>query len=294
MRTRRSTSMLVALLGGALALAGPSVAAAAQGVYGGELRTDDPLVLLTNTAGTKVSAAIIGWDASCTSGQALAYHSGVRAYPKKAGTMRLGALAMTYKSGGRFTATLEDGANLEGRTGSRVTWITITGRLTRTGASGTFRADVSFTDVPWLSPTLPDKVTQLDSCSTGKLSWKAARKPGTVYGGQTAQAEPLVIVRNARGTSVKGFHAGWHATCNPSGFTDMPETFVAFPISGGAFGDTFQQQVVNSTGGTNVFDYDVHGVLTKSSGTGTLQAKATWADGSVCDSGRQAWKAYSG
>lgn len=294
MRTLRSRSMLVALLGGAITLAGPSIASAAQGVYGGELRTDDPLVLLTNSAGTKVSVVVVGWDASCTSGQRYAFHGAIRVYPAKKGTMRLGAFEVTYKSGGRFTATFEEGSNLTGQTGSKVISMTVAGRISRTSASGTAKAEVSFTDVPWLSPTLPDKVTQLDLCSTGKVSWKATRKAGTVYGGQTAQAEPLVVVRNAKGTSVKGFHVGWHATCSPQGGIDLPETFITFPISGGAFGDTFQQKVPDSGGGTNVFDYDVHGKLSKSTGTGTFQAKATWADGTTCDSGRQVWKAYSG
>jgi hypothetical protein len=43
----------------------------------------------------------------------------------------------------------------------------------------------------------------------------------------------------------------------------------------------------------NVYDYDLHGTVGRTSAGGTLQARATFPDGNSCATGTLRWKALS-
>lgn len=272
-------------------LALPVAAPAAPAVYGGHLGTDDdPIVLTTDAAFDKLTGTVIAFDNPCDDGKTQVFHESVPVVAVKPGYLSFDRWVMTKNAKGSFKGTFQRDLNLDGGRGLVLT-MKLNGRLGRTGGSGTLSAHSTITDTPAITQTLPTSINVLQTCDTGTLKWKVARRPGVVYGGRTSSGEAFVLTLSASRRSVKQIDVGWHAACVPDGFFDYPDTVINFSLAGGRFGDSFRWTPEGTT--TNV-DYVVRGKVSRTSSSGSLAVKVTFADGRVCDTGSTTWTARSG
>lgn len=279
----------IAAVGSMLAV--PAAAPAAPAVYGGHLGTnDDPIVLTTDAAFNKLTGTVIAFDNPCDDGKTQVFHESVPVVAAKPGSLTLGRWVMTKNAKGSFKGTFQRNLNLDGGRGLLLT-MKLNGKLGRNGGSGTLSAQSTITDVPAFTQTLPTSINVLQTCDTGTLKWKVVRKPGVVYGGRTSSGEPLVLTLSANRRSVKQIDFGWHAACVPDGFFDYPDTLINFSLTGGRFGDSFQWKPEGTT--TNI-DYVVDGKVSRTSSSGKLAVKVTFANGTSCDTGNTSWNARTG
>jgi hypothetical protein len=278
-----------------LLLAAPASAAAASAVYGGHLGThDDPIVLIAGPGG-QLKSTIIAFTASCDTSGGKVFHDTVPVAAAQSGATQSGVWVMTRNARGHLAGTYTLAQNVDG--GAQVLTMTIAGTLRSASGTGTLSATSTLTDTPAVGsapPAVGAKV--LETCTTGVLHWTTAHRPGRVYGGSTAQGEPLVLRVAANRHRIDHVDVGWHADCLPQGLVDFPETFARFPLTAtGHFGDTFTWRYPNTSGtGDNVYDYAVSGVLRPTTARGTLRAKVRYPDGTTCDTAAQSWKAVTG
>ena len=288
----RRTSLLA---GGVAALAmtvgAAPAASAADSVFGGSTTGDEPIVLYANKAAKKLSSAVISWRAECGDGMGLPLASVVT--PAKASPgFSPGARDLIVSRNGkrRFSGTQRIGLTFGGS--SAAIAVKLTGRLGAKAAAGTLSAEATIVD----SATGNEQTT----CRTGLVHWKASRAPGRVYGGKTAQDEPFVAKLDARRKRVTDLLVSWESECSPDGYLHYPERLDNFPLaSTGRFGDTWDDTVHDSDGGTRKFAYTLDGRLARRSARGTLRITMTATDAAgattrSCDSGGIAWKAKTG
>jgi hypothetical protein len=275
----------------ALALPGPAAAHAAAAVYGGSTRAGDAIVVDANRAGTKLRSVVIAWEAACASGMTLTHSDMLRAAPASPSAVGLPVLGMTRNRNGRFAGKQRDVGTLDGA--SVQATVTLRGRLSRTGASGTLAAQVVIRNASGAAQ---------DACRTPATRWSAARAAGRVYGGNTSQREPLVIKLNRGRTAATDVLLNWEsASCTPADeFVSFAEHFRLFPLSAsGVFGDSFNQAYPGDGGGEDDFAYQLHGKVGRVRAHGTYRATATSKDASgattvSCDSAPVTWSAITG
>jgi hypothetical protein len=272
------------------ATAGP--AHAAGFVYGGSTRDGDAIVLNTPKGAQKLASVVLAWDAACDDQSGWADASTLTPLSPSSGEL-VGPqdLLMTRNAKGRFAGTQM--LHETNGTMDAVVSVALTGRLTRTHASGTLSAVVKLTDVATGAAA--------GSCQTGTVTWSGAHAPGRVYGGSTSQDAPVVlhVVRQQRRIHDLQLNWGTHSCSDGSSYM-YPDGFVNFPMSSsGAFGHPFSYTSNFSDGTKRAFSYDLRGRVGRTSARGTLRVTtadtdATGAPGMTCDSGTIAWKALTG
>jgi hypothetical protein len=286
--TARSISAIALVTLGATA--GP--AHAAGFVYGGTTREGDAIVLTAHKGAARLTGAVIGWQADCDDQSRFGDTSTLTALKPMSGEA-VGAhdLLMTRNAKGRFTGTQSFGE--QNGTDAAMVSVTLTGRLTRSRAAGTLSAVVKITDLA--------TGAAVGSCQSGTLSWAAARAPGRVYGGSTAQDAPVIVHVTPRQRRVHDVILDWGTqTCTDGSYHVYPDGFANFPLSRtGAFGNPFSYTATFDDGTKRAFSYDLRGRVRKTSVRGTLHVTTadtdpTGAPGMTCDSGTIAWKAVTG
>ena len=108
-----------------------------------------------------------------------------------------------------------------------------------------------------------------------------------------------MVELNRPRTKVTDLLIGWGAGCTPSGAYELGEHLIDFPVSKGAFGDVFADEVSLDAGGKRRFDYSVRGRIgaTKASGRLSVSLKDTDASGTAtgtCTTGTITWSARTG
>lgn len=265
---------------------------AAGFVYGGATRDGDAIVLTAPKGAQKLSGAVIAWHATCTS--QMHFSDAVALTPAKpAGGLPVDRqdLVVTRNAKGRFAGSeiyAEDlGTNMAAIS------VSLSGRLRRSGASGTLSATVK----------IADKATgaAADSCQTGRVGWAAVHSPGTIYGGRTSRDAPVLLRVAPKQRRVRDVMLGWDTqSCSDGSYLVYPDAFQGFPMSRtGAFGNPFTYTATFDDGSKRAFSYDLRGRVTKTSAHGTLHVTtadtdAAGAPGMTCDSGTIAWKALTG
>ncbi len=283
------------LAGGAAALAmtlGAAPAAlAADTVFGGSTSGREAIVIKGNKTAKKLSSAVIAWSAKCADGMYFDLATEVTPSSSSPGfSPEPTDLLMSRNRNGSFSGTQAAGRDL----GDAIAVVkaTVTGRLRPKSASGTLSADVTIIEAA-------SGNTQT-TCRTGRQSWKATRAPGRVYAGKTSQEEPVVAKVDAKRKRVTDLLVSWHGDCTPQGWARFSEALHNFPAaSTGRFGDTWNDTVKLSDGGTRTFDYSLAGSLGRRSARGTLRVAVKDVDAAgtmttSCDTGGVTWKATTG
>ena len=111
---------------------------------------------------------------------------------------------------------------------------TVTQRLRGTVRRGVARGTLSATLV------LTETATGAKhTCRSGSLRWEAFSNPGHVYAGLTSDGRPVVVQRSRNGRKVDAFWVSFNAPCQKEGGFAIGEELLNFPLSSGAFGDTW-------------------------------------------------------
>ena len=288
---RLSLPSLAAAVGStAAALAAATPAQGADAVFGGTATGGAPIVIRTDAKTQVLKSIAISWDASCADGRYFGAGDELAPVePVEGFSPGPRELLTSRNAKGRFA-----GSQLAGRDlGDAVAAIAVqvSGKVSAKGSTGTISAVVKIVDKA--------TGTEITSCDTRKLSWSAARAPGTVYGGVTSQGEPIVLRLAATGRTVSDVITTWHAPCGDAGFLRSPDHFIQFPVkSTGRFGNPFTSDHAMDAGAKRHVDYDIKGRVGKTAAKGTLQVKVTDTDATgaatTCDSGGVSWKVATG
>ena len=265
---------------------------AADAVYGGSASKGEAIVINADKAAKRLRSAVIAWRANCGDGNYWADGATLTPVERSPG-FSPGArdLSMTRNGKRRFAGTEQIGYDL----GDSVALVSVKldGKLGARSASGTLSATV----------TIVDRSTSntVESCSTGKLRWRATRAPGRVFAGKTSQDQPVVARLDARRRRVTDLLVSWDSSgCQPEGAVHFPESLRNFPVARtGQFGDAWDESQPASDGGTVRTTYALSGRVARRVARGTLKIGVTWQDAAgatarTCDSGGLTWKALTG
>ena len=299
-RTFAGVTAASALLGAA-----PSALASAQHVYAGTMTSPSwsmPHGFVIETRGRKITRMTMQWGAGCGSGYRIVYHGSLRNSGKPPaggpGTIVVGKsklFAGAIAKSGRFKAVVYGSIDVGSTDVLANARTTISGVLKARKGSGNARASTIISPVFTGPP--PDDF-QPDVCDSGSLRWKVARGAG-VFGGSTAQGEPVVALVRAR--VVKNILIGWRADgCSGQGtWWDVADEVTDFDLAvDGTFGDSFSYSEDDEDGGKTVYGYNVRGHLAKASITGTFGVSPLVMDAAGkpvggCSTPDIAWKARS-
>jgi hypothetical protein len=262
-------------------------------VYGGVTSTAAPFVLKLERGAKKIDHVNILVEGKCANGQSVRYDATLTFEVNIPAAVMLGDHVF---KGGRLSKTgafravgrgAEDfGAVIAGMNEK------IAGKVTRSGgASGTYTATMGIVDT--------QTGTTTTTCNTGTIRWTARSAPGRIYGGTTSDDQPVVVELAKRRTSVHVLRFSWSANCSPSGGVQFPENLSGFPLTNGAFGDSFEQAYDLGGGSKATFDYAIRGRVAKTKASGSFSVKDTETDATgavtaACDSGTVTWSAKSG
>ena len=279
------------LAGVAVLLWAAAPARAADMVFGGSTKAGEAIVLKGDAKAQRLTSAVIAWRANCADGSYYATSTALtptQATPGFSPGFR--DLMMSRNAKGRFAGT-----QLAGQSGTgfaAAVSVDLAGKLTGKRASGTLHAHVDLID--------PVSNASLGSCDTGTVRFAAGHSPGTIYGGQTSQEEPVVVRVDAERRMVSDLIAGWDTrTCTPDGSFHIGDHLGGFALKRtGGFGDSWTADYPMDGGGKRSFAYAVAGRATKTTVKGTLhvgitQADATGAQALACDTGSIAFKALT-
>ncbi len=243
--------------------------------YGGSTSTDDPMVILLSKSGAKVVSVGLSVEANCTSGQYLAFLSTLPA-------------SLSISSTGSFTGT-RSGTGSPGDGLTSRNSLTLTGKVKGLKATGSLRYHTDIVDGAG--------ATQ-DTCDSS-ATFKLASSPGKVFAGVTSQGGPAVIELSSAKDLVHHFHIGWQSHCTPSGVFQVGDTLLNFPVINNKFGASFTSNYSEPTGEKETNAYTVHGKVTPTKASGSMQVKTTDLDAggattASCDSGVVSFSALSG
>ena len=283
----RRAGLLALTVAASCAAAAP--AHAADSVFGGTTKAKEPFVLKADKRAQKVRSVVIGLEAECPGGET---------YPIW-GSYKVGRAAPGFSPDGVLIADRNDHGVFEGKivspapieNGGGTVTINLAGKLTRSSARGTLGASVEIIDSAGES---------VAACTLPPTTWAATRRPGVVYGGASAQDEPVVMRLDDSRRKIADFLFTWHAACQPNGALRIPDGLTNFRLArSGSFGDKAHDQWTANSGGQNVFDYGLSGKLTRRVAKGTVSAQATSNDATgaqqhQCSTGDVAWRLASG
>ena len=284
----RTTAIAVAAVTLSCSLA--SSASAASTVFGGQTNADEAIVVRADAKAKKLRSIAIAWEAQCTGGKF--FSDSIELAPVGANsTPQPRRLLMSRNGKGRFAG--KQIATYQLDTANAGVIVDISGRIRGRRASGTLAATVKILD------TATGAVQ--DSCTTDTVRWTATRDPGRIYGGTSAQDEPVVVRLDRRRKKVAEVLFGWQsASCQPpDAFLRVGERATSFPLRHTRFGDAWDQSYNLDGGGKAAVSYALDGRVARRSATGTLQVKVeeTDAAGAVtmtCDSGTVGWRTTTG
>jgi hypothetical protein len=262
---------------------------AADSVFGGTTKDREPFVLKADKRAGKVRSVVIGLEAECPGG----------AHYPIWGTYKVGRAAPGFSPDGVLIADKNNHGVFDGKivssepveNGGGTLTIDITARLTRRSARGMLGASVAIID---------DAGQTVATCTAPATSWAATRRPGVVYGGASAQDEPVVMRLDEDRRKVADFLFSWHAPCQPDGALRLPDGLTNFRVGrSGSFGGKPHDQFASNTGGQNVLDYGLNGTIHKHAAKGTVNAQVTANDAGgaqqhQCSTGDVAWRVASG
>jgi len=222
------------LAAAATAAVAPAPALAGGAVYGGSTSAGAAIVIKADKKAKALRSAVVSWSASCDDGQRFPVSAPLTAVTAEPGfTPEFRELATSRNGKGRFAGTQLGGFTMGDQFGAMTAHYS--GKLSATRASGTLDATI----------TIVDRASQstVATCRTGSVRWSATRAPGRVYAGSTSQDNPIVVRLDAKHRKVANLLFGWDSsTCKPDDiFLSVNEVFGGFPISGGRFGDAFDQ-----------------------------------------------------
>ena len=269
-----------------------SPAFASSAVFGGSTSAGAAIVINADKKARSLRSAVVSWTASCDDGRRFPAGMPLKAVAAESGFQPgLRELATSRNGKGRFAGTQLGGLDLGDQVG--VLSARYAGKLSAKSARGTLEATI----------TVIDKASEntVATCRTGSVRWSATRSPGRVYGGATAQANPIVVRLDAKRRRVANLLFGWDSTiCKPDDvFLSVNEQFGNFPLSGGRFGDAFDQFYKPDGGGEGKVSYDITGRVAAKRASGSLRVNLTETDpaGTVtvaCDSETISWSAATG
>jgi hypothetical protein len=286
---RRVAAFVVAA---ALSLIATPPAFGANGVYGGTTSAREAIVLTSDAKAKKLRTAVIAWDAECADGMSFPFATELRAVAAEPGfAPGPEDLVVSRNAKGRFAGThvvaWDLGAEIAGIA------VELSGTMRADRASGKLTANVSIFD-----KATGDEKT---SCATGKLSWSASRSAGRIFGGKTAQGEPVVVRLDAKRKMVSDLLVGWESdSCQPPDrYFRFGERFSRLKLRARRFGDTHDESYTTDDGGKLVYGYELAGSVARRSVSGSLQVTVTGTDAAgtpnlSCDSGTVRWKAATG
>jgi hypothetical protein len=270
----------------------PSPAHAAGAVYGGSTSADAAIVINADKKARSLRSAVVSWSARCDDG-----HRFPMAMPLKAVKAESGfkpgfrELATSRNGKGRFAGTQLGGFDMGEQTG--ILSATYAGKLSAKSARGTLEATITIVDEASLNTVA--------TCKTGSVRWSATRSPGRVFAGSTSQDIPIVVRLDAKGRKVANLLFGWNSTtCKPDDvFLSVNEQFGNFPLSGGRFGDAFDQFYKPDGGGEGKVSYDITGRVASKRASGSLRVTLAETDPAgtttvACDSETISWSAVTG
>jgi hypothetical protein len=286
----RSTAAAVAVVGLTLGFA-PS-ASAATAVFGGETNAHEAIVVRADAKAKQLRSIAIAWEAPC--GDGTRFTDAVELTPAAASTTPQPQYLLVTRNGkGRFAGQqlTTYSSTVTGDAAGVVA--DIKGRLKGRRATGTLAATVTMLD----AATGAVK----DTCKTGTLQWSARRDAGHIYGGTTAQDEPVVVRLDRRRKNVTQMLLGWHsASCEPpDNFLRTGEQLGHFRLRGARFGDAWGGTFGLDGGGQGSVSYTLDGTVARRSAHGSFQVnvKETDAAGAVtmtCDTSSLSWRATTG
>jgi hypothetical protein len=274
-------------------LAAAPGALAANAVYGGSTSGGEAIVVNADKARKRLRTAVVAWKADCGDGPYFATGSALTASKTSPGfTPDPGELLMSRNGKRRFAGMQHGAVDLGDSIGA--VEVRLEGRLGAKAASGTLSAKVA----------IIDKATgnQQQTCTTGRMRWKAARSPGRVYAGRTSQDQPFVARLDARRKRITDLLVSWDSSsCRPEGFVHYGESLSNFGLaSTGRFADSWDDTEQGADGNAARITYAVAGrVARRGAARGTLRIGVTWTDAAgattrSCDSGAVSWKATTG
>ena len=237
-------------------------------------------------------SAVVSWTASCDDGSRFPVGVPLKAVKSEPG-FRPGSreLATSRNGKGRFAGTQLGGLNMGDHVG--VLNASYAGKLSANRARGTFDATITIVDMA--------SNATVATCRTGSVRWSATRSPGRVFGGSTSQDNPIVVRLDAKRRKVADLLFGWDSTtCKPDDvFLSVNEQFSDFPLSGGRFGNAFDQFYKPDGGGEGKVAYDITGRVTRKRASGSLRVNLTETDAAgtvtvACDSESIPWSAVTG
>jgi hypothetical protein len=276
----------------AIAVSTPAPALAGNAVYGGSTSAGAAIVINADKKAKKLRSAIVSWKANCDDGTRFPVSVQMKAVVAEPGfTPEFGELAVSRNGKGRFAGTQLGGFTTDETSGTLKA--SYSGKLTKKRATGTLDATI----------TIVERAggTTVATCRTGPVRYSATRSPGRVFAGSTSQDHPVVVRLDARRRKVADMLFGWESsTCKPDdAYFNVDETFGAFPLGGGHFGEAFAQIFTPNEGGEGRIAYDITGRVARTRASGTVRVNLTETDpaGAVtvaCDSGIVPWEAVSG
>jgi hypothetical protein len=277
---------LLAAAFAAAALVAPS-AAHASSVFGGTTKQHEPIVLKADARAQTLRSVVVGLEADCPDGDSYPVWGTFNVTRAAAGFSTDEVLATERNARGRFTGKILREETLQDGSGN-VT-MTMSGRMSRHSARGTLGGTVAIVDAGGKT---------VETCTAPETSWAATSRPGVVFGGATAQDEPVVMRLDDSRRKVADFLFSWHAPCQPTGGLRVPDGLTNFAITGGSFGGKPHDQFPADGGGQLSLDYGLTGMIRHRVAAGTLSAQttnndATGAQRAQCSTGDVSWQVAS-
>jgi hypothetical protein len=258
----------------------PVVSAAAAGQsYGGHTSEGAPIAV--RVRGGRVREIVVQARADCESKMTFPVATQLAAGGKSdAPELKGGKLSRR----GAFTATGTGEVDLGDQ--FAVASVGVRGKLGARHSSGDLAVAID----------VRDKASgqQVDRCTLG-AKWAESVPERRVYAGATSQVTPVVLELSRKRTSVKAFWFGLFAPCTPDGSIAPTDVVTDFRIGrDGRFGDDFSDDGSDGAGGTIHIDYRLHGRVSRSSASGTVEVTAIDRDGqgntlATCPSGAVRW-----
>ncbi len=247
-----------ALTGGTAAARGDAplraTAAAGTRVYAGST-THGEMPLVIEVRNNRVTRVVAEYQDAC-----FAYgHDG------KGPALTGAALGRTGRASVKVTSKINDTSTIFRSDGAPIDSVVeqVKGTFGAKTATGTIRATAIRSDG--------------STCQSSVDAFRLTHQQGRYFGGVTSQHMPVVLELVPSRAEVHHLHVGWFGRCQDGSYNVVPDFLVAFPITGGVWGDIFTQNFTTPTL-TYTASYDIHGTLGATKGAGRLSVNVQGVD----------------